>query len=134
MKVEEFMTRKLFSVDADQSLYDAIEKMVDRRIRSLLVKFPGEKHEHGVITARDIVFKVLGKQLNPRNIKVSEIASKPLMCIDRNTDIYDAAKLMEDTNVARVFVCEHGDILGVVSLIDIMDATLIMRARGNDVH
>ncbi|QTA87992.1 CBS domain-containing protein [Desulfonema magnum] len=133
MKLEEFMTTKIKFVDADQSLYDAIEKMVDRRIRSLIVKFPGDTANYGVITARDIVFGVLAKGINPKDIKVSEIASKPIMCIDRNTKIYDASKLMEQSDIARVFVCEGDNIIGVVSLIDIMDASLIMRARGKHV-
>ncbi len=133
MKLEEFMTTKIKFVDADQSLYDAIEKMVDRRIRSLIVNFPGNPPDYGVITARDIVFKVLAKGINPKDIKVSEIASKPIVCIDRNTKVYDASKLMEEYNIARVFVCEKEKIIGVVSLIDIMDASLIMRARGKHV-
>jgi len=41
MKIDEFMTTRIATIDADRSVYDAIEKMVDRRIRSLLVKFTG---------------------------------------------------------------------------------------------
>jgi|GEM_PF-156410 CBS domain-containing protein len=134
MKLQEFMTTKIEFVDADAPLYDAIEKMVDRRIRSLVVRFPGKNaSDCGVITARDIVFKVLAKGANPKNIKISEIASKPLACIDRNAEFKEAAKIMEDTNIARIFVCEQDKIVGVVSLIDLMDAALIMRARGEDV-
>ncbi|OQX08033.1 MAG: histidine kinase [Desulfobacteraceae bacterium IS3] len=134
MKLQEFMTTKIEIVDAEAYLYDAIEKMVDRRIRSLVVRFPGKNvHSYGVITARDIVFKVLAKGGNPKNIKISEIASKPLACIDKDADFREAAKIMEDTNIARIFVCEQDKIVGVVSLIDIMDAALIMRARGEDV-
>ena len=33
MKVYEFMTTRLESVDSGKSVYDAVEKMVDRRIR-----------------------------------------------------------------------------------------------------
>ena len=51
MKVSDFMTTRLESVNADQSVYDAVEKMVDRRIRSLLVRFPGDDMTDGVLTA-----------------------------------------------------------------------------------
>ena len=133
MKVYEFMTTKIEFVDADGSVYDAIEKMVDRRIRSLLVKSSGKDSDHGVITARDVVFKVLAKGINPKDIKASEIASRPLVCIDQNTELDKAATIMGESNVARVFVCDGEKIIGVIALLDFMSAMLIMRARGDHV-
>ncbi|RLC24343.1 MAG: histidine kinase [Deltaproteobacteria bacterium] len=129
MKLQELMTTKIESVDADKSVYDAVEKMVDRRIRALLVRFSGKDPHHGIITARDIVFKVLAKGLSPKKIKVSEIASKPVVCFDKDTDINEAASLMEKKKIARAFICEGEKIIGVISLIDIMAGALIMRAK-----
>jgi len=131
MKLEEFMTTKIEFIDAEGSAYDAIEKMVDRRIRSLLVRFSGKETEHGVITARDIVFRVLAKGIDPKGIKVSEIASKPLVCVDSSMTFDDVTSMMEGYNVARIFVCEREKIIGVISLLDLMEATLIRRARGD---
>lgn len=133
MNVEEFMTTRIETIDADRTVYDALEKMVDRRIRSLLVRFSGNDLEDGVVTARDIVFRVLSRGKEPGDVKVAEIASRPIVCINRSMDIKAAAALMEESKVARVFVCEEGNIIGVLSLVDVMTATLIMRARGNHV-
>ncbi|MCK4620409.1 MAG: CBS domain-containing protein [Deltaproteobacteria bacterium] len=130
MKAQEFMTTKIEFVDADRSVYDAVEKMVDRRIRSLLVRFSGKDLNHGIITARDIVFKVLAKGLNPKDIKVSEIASKPAVCIDKNANINEVASLMEKKKIARILVCEDEEIIGLIALLDLMEGALIMRARG----
>ena len=131
MKAQELMTTKIESVDADRSVYDAVEKMVDRRIRSLLVRFPGKDLNNGIITGRDIVFKVLAKGLNPNDLKVGEIASKPVACIDKHTGINEVSSIMEKNKIARIFVCEDEKIIGVISLIDLMAGALIMRARGN---
>ena len=131
MKLKELMTTKIESVDADKSVYDAVEKMVDRRIRALLVRFSEKDLNHGIITARDIVFKVMAKGLSPKKIKVSEIASKPVVCFDKDTNINEAASLMEKKKIARAFICEGEEIIGVISLIDIMAGALIMRARGS---
>jgi signal-transduction protein with cAMP-binding, CBS, and nucleotidyltransferase domain len=130
MKAQEFMTTKIEFVDADRSVYDAVEKMVDRRIRSLLVRFPGKDLNHGIITARDIVFKVLAKGLNPKDVKVSEIASKPAVCVDKNANINEVASLMEKKKIARILVCEDEEIIGLIALLDLMEGALIMRARG----
>jgi signal-transduction protein with cAMP-binding, CBS, and nucleotidyltransferase domain len=133
MKVKEFMTTKIETIGFDKSVYDAVERMVDRRIRSLLVRFPDNDQDNGVITARDVVFKVLAKGLDPNHIKVSEIASKPIISVDRNMDFDEAAKIMGESNVARAFVCDDDRIIGVVALMDVMAATLIARARGEHV-
>jgi CBS domain-containing protein len=132
MKLREFMTTKIESIDHDKSVYDAIEKMVDRRIRSLVVTFPGKEKDYGVITARDVVFKLLAKGIDPSGTKVSEIASKPLVCVEKDTELRDIAQSMQEANVARVFVFEGEKAVGVVSLVDIMAATLVGRARGNE--
>ena len=134
MKIDEFMTTKIASIDSDCSVYDAIENMVDRRIRSLLVKFKGKDSDNGVITARDIVLKVLVKGTNPTDIKVSSIASRPIICVNREVTLPEVSALMEKSHIARVFVCEAEKIVGVISLLDIMAASLIMRARGEDVY
>ena len=131
MKLEEFMTSKIEFIDGDGSVYDAIEKMVDRRIRSLIVRFPGKETEHGVITARDIVFRALARGIDPKSIKVSEIASKPLVWVDSSMTLDDVTRIMEEYNVERLFVCEREKIIGVISLLDLMAATLIIRARGD---
>lgn len=130
MKLYEFMTTNLKFVDANRTVYEAIEQMVDRRIRSLIVKFSENPPEYGVITARDVVIKVLSKSKSPADVKVSEIASKPLFCVGEDESMLRASQIMEDNNVARIFICENGQPVGVVSMIDIMSATLIMRARG----
>lgn len=131
MKLHEFMTTKTERIDCNRSVYDAIERMVDRRIRSLVVTFPGKEVDCGVITARDIVFKLLAKGLDPKGVKVSEIASRPLVCVDKDAELTEIAQVMKKSSVARVFVCEEETIIGVVSLLDIMSATLVGRARGN---
>jgi len=133
MRVDEFMTTRIESIGGDRSVYDAIEKMVDRRIRSLLVTFSEKDSDYGVITARDIVFKVFAKGNNPRDTKVSQIASKPIVCVNRELDVTEVPSLMEGSHIARVFVCEDKKIVGVVSLLDIMAASLIIRARGDHV-
>ncbi|KPJ65240.1 MAG: histidine kinase [Syntrophobacter sp. DG_60] len=129
MEVEEIMVKKIEYIEPGATVYDAIEKMIDKRIRSLLVKLKDKKDVYGVITVRDIVFKVIGKDLDPNKVKVEEIASKPLVCVDKDMSIEHVIKLMEKSNIARVFVSEEGEILGVVALLDVMAGSLIKRVR-----
>ncbi len=133
MKVYEFMTTRLETVNADDTVYNAIELMVDRRIRCLLVRFPGGDMDDGVITARDIVYKVLAQGKDPKEMRVSEIASRPISCISRDMPLVEAAALMKQSGVARLFACDGEKIVGVISMMDAMAAMLIIRARGDHV-
>jgi CBS domain-containing protein len=133
MRMHEVMIKKLESIEANAPVYNAIEKMVDRRIRSILIKPKDERDVHGIVTARDIVFKVIGKNLDPNKVRIEEIASKPVISVDKDMDIDHVISLMNKFNIARVFVSEGKEIIGVVSLLDIMAAALIERARGGHI-
>ena len=130
MKIHEVMIKKLESIEANAPVYNAIERMVDRRIRSILVKPKDEKDVYGVVTVRDIVFKILGKNLDPNKVRIEEIASKPVICIDKDMDIEHVISLMNKFNIARVFIYEGKEIIGVASLLDILAASLIEKTRG----
>jgi len=127
MEVAEVMNRRVEYIDPEASVLEAIEKIVNRRIRSVVVKPRDEKDTYGVITVRDIVYKCLSKNLDPRKIKVEEICSKPLINVDKNVSVEHVLSLMEKFNIARVFVKEGEKIVGVVSLMDIMAAYLTRR-------
>lgn len=133
MKITEFMTTRIEYIDADKSVYDAVEILVDKRKRSVVVRNIPGRNDYGVVTARDVVFKVLAKGLNPKEVKVSEIASGPLICVSTENEFEDIVMMMEKNGIARVFVCDQGEIIGLVSLLDLMSAELIMRARGDNV-
>jgi len=61
-KVKEIMNTKLETIRPEAMVYDAIERLVDKRLRSLIVLPKDEKDVYGVITVRDIVFKVISKK------------------------------------------------------------------------
>ncbi|RLI84545.1 MAG: histidine kinase [Archaeoglobales archaeon] len=122
MKVEDVMTKDLVFIDPDASVKDAIDMMLKERIRSLLIKPRNEKDTHGVITVRDIVFEVIANEINPEEVRVYDIASKPVVTVRRGTDLKTVIRFMKRFNIARVFVIENGEIVGIVTLMDIMKA------------
>jgi signal-transduction protein with cAMP-binding, CBS, and nucleotidyltransferase domain len=130
MKIGEFMTTRIEYVDDDMTVHDAMKILVDRRKRSLVLVNRSKKKDYAVVTARDVVSKVLAKGLDPKSLKISEIATGPLICLPPDTEFEEVALIMEKKKIARVFVCELGKIVGFVSLLDVMSAELIMRARG----
>ncbi|MCX8027807.1 MAG: CBS domain-containing protein [Thermodesulfovibrionales bacterium] len=128
-KVREIMNTKIETIKMDATVYDAIERLVDKRLRSLVVLPRDENDVYGIVTVRDIVFKVIKNNLDIHKIKIEEIASKPVITVDKDTEVGHLISMMEKFNIARVFVLEGKDVIGVVSLLDIMAGALIERAR-----
>ncbi len=129
-KVSEIMNTKLETIPADATVYDAIERLIDKRIRSLLVLPKDSKDDYGVVTVRNIIFKVLAQKLDPVKIKIGNIASKPIIAVSKDTNIEEILNLMLKNNIARVFVKnENNEIIGLVSFFDILAEILIEKAK-----
>lgn len=125
MKVSEVMNRKVELIEPEATVLDAIEKLVDKRIRSLIVKPEEEGNTYGTITIRDIVYKCLSEGQEPRNIKVKEITSKPLIYVEKDMSVEHVLELMKKFKIARVFVKEENKVVGVVALMDIVAMCLV---------
>lgn len=129
MDIMDIMTTKIEYIDAEASVYDAIEQMVDKRIRSLLVRLGPEEDSLGVITVRDIAYEVIGKGLDPQKIAVGEITSKPLICVQPDASLAQVLALMQTSYISRVVVCHEQKPCGVISILDVVRGALIDRAR-----
>ncbi len=125
MKVSEVMNRKVELIEPEATVLDAIEKLVDKRIRSLVVKPDKEGDTYGTITIRDIVYKCLSEGMEPKNIKVREITSKPLVYVEKDMSVEHVLELMKKFNIARVFVKEENKVVGVVALMDVVAMCLV---------
>lgn len=125
MKVSEVMNRKVEIIEPEATVLDAIERLVDRRIRSLVVKPEGEDDTYGTVTIRDIVYKCLSEDKEPKKIKIKEITSKPLIYVEKDMSVEHALELMKKFNIARVFVKEENKVVGVVALMDIVAMCLV---------
>lgn len=125
MKVGEVMNRKLEIIEPEATVLDAIERLVDRRIRSLVVKPEREDDTYGTVTIRDIVYKCLSEDKEPKKIKIKEITSKPLIYVEKDMSVEHALELMKKFNIARVFVKEENKVVGVVALMDIVAMCLV---------
>lgn len=120
LKVGDVMNTNLVFIESTATVKEAIETMLKKRIRSLIVKPSDERDSYGVITVRDIVFGVIANELRPEDVKVRDIASKPIVIVPKGTELKDVIRLMKRFNIARVFVMDEGKIVGVVALMDIM--------------
>ncbi len=97
------------------------EIMVQRNIGSVIVI--SDERERGMLTERDILGKVIVKGLDPSKIKVGEVASMPLITINEDATIWEAAELMSKHRIRRLPVTSKTDeIAGILTTRSISDA------------
>jgi CBS domain-containing protein len=118
MKVSEIMTTEFEKIDADNTLFEAAQKMKSFNIGFLPVQ-EGDKLI-GLLTDRDIVIRGLAEGLDPRRTSVKDIASTDIVYCFEDESVEDAARLMEDNQVRRLIVVDHEQKpIGIVSIGDI---------------
>jgi len=74
----------------------------------------------GIITERDLVIRVLAKNLQPATVKAKEIMTAPLATIEPDATINDAARRMSRLDIRRLGVIYRGDLIGLISSRDIL--------------
>jgi CBS domain-containing protein len=75
----------------------------------------------GIITERDLVIRVLAKNLKPGVVTAKEIMTAPLITIEPEATISDAARRMSRLDVRRLGVIYKGELVGIISSKDILN-------------
>jgi CBS domain-containing protein len=110
------MTNNIVSSDREHSIKSAIRKMVKNNIGSIVVTEKG--NPVGIVTERDVLRNIGYGRLNPEN-PVGTIMSKPLITIDLNSTIAEAADLMKKHKIRRILVKESEKFIGIITQRDL---------------
>jgi CBS domain-containing protein len=123
-KVRDIMVRDVATVDGIATVREALQRMRDRHIKSLVVNRRHPDDAYGIITLYDIVNKVVtqGRRLEMTN--VYEVMNKPLITVSQGLAVKYAARLMSQFDVKRAVIIEHGELIGIVSMQDIVYSML----------
>jgi isocitrate dehydrogenase len=121
------MTKSIEAVRSDATIKEVMKLLARKMIRSVLVEPADPEDGFGVIAVRDIVNKVLARKLDPRKVKAGEVATKPVICVRKDMDTDQILGLMQNYNIARVFVTDGEAIVGVVAYLDFIRAAVTKR-------
>ena len=116
--VKEIMTESVQTISVKSSVFEASQTMAKFGMGSLVATQNGLPV--GMITERDIVTKVVSKDLNASQVLVEKIMSTPLIFVEPEMIIVEAATLMSAYNIRRLVVVGNDDkIVGIVTVTDI---------------
>ncbi len=118
------MHRDLEVVARDATIVDAAVRMRERRIGSVLVgsvKSGGGGHRIvGIVTETDLVRKVIAQGLNASQTAAAQVMAGSLLTITPDRRMLDASHLMEINQVRHLCVLEGGNIVGLISVRDLV--------------
>ncbi|MGE5638237.1 MAG: cyclic nucleotide-binding/CBS domain-containing protein [Chloroflexota bacterium] len=117
MKAEDIMVEDVVKLDEETSVKKAAEIMVEEGITAIIIT--KKKKIVGIVTERDILKRVVVREKNVAETKMKDIMSNPLITIEPNTKLEEAARLMFEKRIKNLPVMKNNRLIGLVSLQDI---------------
>jgi CBS domain-containing protein len=119
MLVKDVMTSPVTTVDEDATIDKAAQLMAEDHIGCILVTSK-EGKPLGIITESDLVTRVLAKNIQPNKLTAKEVMTSPLITIDPDETLSEAARRMSQLNIRRLGVMYKGNLVGIISSKDIL--------------
>lgn len=113
---------QIWSVSPDDTVYDTIRLMAKKGIGALVVLKDGKLH--GIVSERDYARKVILEGRSSRDTDVGDICSSPAVTISPRASAEEGLALMTSKRIRHLPVVEGEDLLGVVSIGDLVNAVI----------
>jgi CBS domain-containing protein len=127
--VLEHKGRNVFSCTPDESLEDVVHRLVDHNVGSLVVMEHGRMV--GIITERDILRACHdGCAVLQRELVVDRMTLRPVS-LSPEHDISEAMDLMTERRIRHLPVTDQEQLLGIISIGDLVKAQQDELAREN---
>ena len=110
--------RDVYSVQSEQSVFEAVEYMVEKRIGAVAV-MEGERMV-GIFSERDLMKRVVIKKLDPSALKLAQVMTKNLVIAQTDETYTAALAKMQSHNIRHLAIVADEQLVGIISLRDLM--------------
>jgi signal-transduction protein with cAMP-binding, CBS, and nucleotidyltransferase domain len=114
------MDRNLVILDDSACINEAAKEMEEKGVASILVKDFRTGVPTGIVTERDIVYRAVAKSLGVFKVNIAKIMTSPLVTVDKQTSCINAIKIMRERSIRRLPILDHGNIIGIVTLMSLV--------------
>lgn len=115
----DLMNRNVKFIREDASLLDAIRKMKEFDVSSLMVESANKVDGIGIVTRKDLINKLIDPEPGEQHALVSDVMTMPAVMVPPNMSILGCVRLMKRCNIRRVPVFDGKQVVGILSNSDI---------------
>jgi CBS domain-containing protein len=108
----------VLSVNADDTVYEAISLMAEVNIGAVLVQ--EENTIIGIFTERDYLQKVALKSLSSKTLAVGDVMTSPVITVGPGDSVQQCMETMTTCRCRHLPVVENDQLLGIVSIGDLV--------------
>jgi CBS domain-containing protein len=130
MSVKDIMTRDVVTIDIRSDVQNLAIKMIALEVGSIIIT--DKERPVGIVTERDIVKKIVCKNLSPGDVSIRELMTTPLITIPATEDVTSAMYRLVKMKIRRLPVVESGRLVGIVTDIDLLAASVEMGSIFSD--
>lgn len=113
---------EIWAVAPDDLVIEAVREMARYRVGAMLVMRDGEMV--GMFSERDYARKVILADKSSRETRVGEVMNSPVLTIDPRATAEEGLALMTQNRIRHLPVVENGQLLGLVSIGDLVNAVI----------
>lgn len=118
MLVRDVMTTDVVTVDVNATLDEVAANLLEHGIGSVVVVADGTPH--GIVTETDVLGAAHDRGEPLADVPVRDLSRPPLVTTDTDRTVQAVARTMADEGVKKVPVTEDLDVVGIVTLTDIV--------------
>ncbi|MEM7652074.1 MAG: CBS domain-containing protein [Pseudomonadota bacterium] len=112
--------QEVTTMAATATVQDAAEMMAGRRIGAVVIS--GGRGVDGIVTERDVLTRVVAKQLDPKATPLSAVMTKNPDTVSPDSSAADALQKMATHGYRHLPVVEDGSLVAMVSIRDLYAA------------
>jgi CBS domain-containing protein len=121
LKAGKIADKTFVSLDENILVANAAKTMYERKECTIIVtRNDSETHSRipvGIITERDIIYRIVAQNRGPFKVMLKDIMSTPLITIDSESSAGHALSIMKENDISRVpVVNKKGVIMGLLTM------------------
>ena len=121
-KIGSIAEKDYVTLSEDTLVGEAAKVMKDKDVLSVIVTSKNSNEPIGIVTERDILYRLVSENKGPFKVTLKDIMSSPLITIAEEESVKDAVLLMRSKHIRRLVEknAEGNDITGIITLISIV--------------
>lgn len=121
VRVRSIMSSPVIESEVSETVDEVAKKMLHYKIGSVVVTENGKPV--GIITKRDLVEKVVAKNLKPSEVIARDVMTSPIETVDPDESIDNALRKMNKLKIGHLVVVYKNKLVGIISITDILQVT-----------